>query len=150
MFCTGELADSIITSSAAVLDIYTPERYGSLFAGVRAIRPEAQLQYQAVKGSRYYRMIMLVDSRYWAALLCALLLLGWLAGIGLTCYAFCISGVLNLLIYYMLLSLVTESVSRYAVAHELVIALLASLLLCNMRWTRAIPRSEGSWVVRSN
>ena len=55
------------------------------------------------------------------------------------CYVFCVSGILNLLVYCMLVSLIAEKVIRYAVAHELVLALLTSLLICNVRFTRAVP-----------
>ncbi len=139
IFYGDGLADSIIDTSAGSLNIYTRDRYGDLFAGVHAIRLENQNRYEAVKSNPYYRMLLLLKPKYWAALLAALLLLGGLAGIRLTCYAFCISGILNLLVYYLLLSLIAENVSRYAVAHEVVLPLLTSLLLCNMRPPRAIP-----------
>jgi hypothetical protein len=137
IFNGSGLAASILATSAASLSMYTSGQYENLFDTVHAIRLENLNRYQAVRSNLYFHMISLVPSRYWAAAVSALLLLGWAAGVRLTCYVFCTAAVLNLLVYYMLISLIAENVTRYAVAHELVLPLLTSLLLCNIRPPRA-------------
>lgn len=132
IFRTAKQSDVVFALGESSLDLYARTNQHS-FQGVEAVDPAGVARFKAVRESAAYRLVNRFHDHHLVWILAGLLLVGLAARPEKSTYLLAAAALLNLAIYFVLISLVTTTVTRYGLSSQIVLPVVMAVVLADFR-----------------
>jgi hypothetical protein len=143
IYRTNKQADVVFSLGESSLELYARTNQHS-FQGVEAVDPAGVARFKAVRESAPYRLANGLHDYHLIWILGGFLVVGVGFRQGKSTYLLAVAALLNLAIYFVLISLVTTSVTRYGLATQIVIPVVLAVVLADFRFPAWITRRPPS------